>query len=188
MTISFPMLGKFPNIIPSNILSVPFSFSSSSGTPIILMLVRFSCPRGLWDCPHFFSFFFLYSVPWQWFPPFYLPAYLAFLLPQLFCYWFLLVYFHFIYCIVYHCLFFSSSRSLLNISCIFWICASILFQRSWIIFTIIALNSFSGRLPVSSSFCWSYRFLPCSFFCSIFLCCLTLSAVFVVSCPQAAGL
>ena len=46
------------------------------------------------------------------------------------------------------CLFFSSSRSLLNVSCIF----SILFPRFWIIFTIITLNSFSGRLPISSSF------------------------------------
>ena len=27
------------------------------------------CPRGLSDCLHFFSFFFLYSVSWQWFPP-----------------------------------------------------------------------------------------------------------------------
>ena len=40
------------------------------------------------------------------------------------------------------CLFFSSSRSLLNVSCIF----SILFLRFWIIFTLITLNSFSGRL------------------------------------------
>ena len=45
------------------------------------------------------------------------------------------------------CLFFSS-RSLVNFSCI----SSILFLRSWIIFTIIILNSFSGRLPISTSF------------------------------------
>ena len=43
-----------------------------------------------------------------------------------------------------YCLFFSSSRSFL----IFLIHASILFPRSWIIFTVITLNSFSGRLPV----------------------------------------
>ena len=56
------------------------------------------------------------------------------------------------YCIV-HCLFFNSSRSLLNISCIFsvhasslFICASSLFSRFWIIFTIITLKSFSGKL------------------------------------------
>ena len=67
------------------------------------------------------------------------------------------------------CLLFSSSRSLLNVSCIF----SILFPRFWIIFTIITLNSFSRRLPVSSSFIWSCRFLPCSFVCNVFFCCLT---------------
>ena len=62
------------------------------------------------------------------------------------------------------CLLFSSSRSLFNISFIF----CILFQRFGIIFTIITLNSFSGRLPFSSSFIWSYRFLHCSFICNIF--------------------
>ena len=39
-----------------------------------------------------------------------------------------------------------------------------------LIFTIIILNSFSGRLPISSSFAWSGGFLPCSFICCIFLC------------------
>ena len=52
------------------------------------------------------------------------------------------------------CLLFSSFRSLLNVSCIF----SILFLRFWIIFTITTLNSFSGRLPISSSFIWSCIF------------------------------
>ena len=36
---SFPVLWKFSIIISSNIFSDPFSFSSSSGTPIIRMLV-----------------------------------------------------------------------------------------------------------------------------------------------------
>ena len=45
-------------------------------------------------------------------------------------------------------LFFSSSRSLICISCI----SSIVFLRPWIIFTVIILNSFSGRLPISTSF------------------------------------
>ena len=40
VTISFPVLGKFSTIISSNIFSDPFFFSSSSGTPIIQMLVR----------------------------------------------------------------------------------------------------------------------------------------------------
>ena len=65
---------------------------------------------------------------------------------------------------------FSSSRSLLNVSCIF----SILFPRFWIIFTVITLNSFSSRLPISSSFVWSCGFLPYSFTCCIFLCLLVL--------------
>ena len=47
------------------------------------------------------------------------------------------------------CLFFSSSRSYVNLSFIFSICASILFPRSCIIFT---MNYFSGTLPISSSF------------------------------------
>jgi len=58
-------------------------------------------------------------------------------------------------------LFFISSRSLLNISCIFsilvsrlFICNSILFSRFWIIFTIIIHNSLSSRFPISSSFVW----------------------------------
>ena len=42
------------------------------------------------------------------------------------------------------------------------------FLRFWIIFTIITLNSFSGRLRIFSSFVWSGGFLPCSCIC----CCL----------------
>ena len=64
------------------------------------------------------------------------------------------------------CFLFISSRSLLNVSYIF----SILFPRFWIIFTIITLNCFSGRLPISSSFVWSGGFLPCSFISCVFLC------------------
>ena len=70
------------------------------------------------------------------------------------------------------CLLFSSSRSLLNVSYIF----SILFPRFCIIFTIIILNSFPGRLPMSSSFVWFGGFLPCSLsaLCfSVFSFCLT---------------
>ena len=50
------------------------------------------------------------------------------------------------------CLFFCSYRSLLHISYIFSICVSILFLKFWIIFAVISVNSFSGSLPVSSSF------------------------------------
>ena len=51
---------------------------------------------------------------------------------------------------------------------ILFIHSYVLFLRFWIIFTII-LNYFPGRLPISS-FIWSYKFLPCSFTCNIFLC------------------
>ena len=58
-----------------------------------------------------------------------------------------------------NCIFLSLfNASLLSVSCIL----SILFPRFWIIFTIIILNSFSGRLPISSSFVRSGVFLPCS--------------------------
>ena len=40
LTISFSMLGKFSTIISSKIFSYPFFLSSSSGTPIIQMLVH----------------------------------------------------------------------------------------------------------------------------------------------------
>ena len=44
-------------------------------------------------------------------------------------------------------------------SCIF----TIVFPRSWIIFTIISLNSFSGRLPISILFSCFSRILSCPF-------------------------
>ena len=74
---------------------------------------------------------------------------------------------------------FNSSKSLLNVSCIF----SILFPRFYIIFTIITLNSFSGRLPISSSFVWSGRFLPCSHICYVFLCLLILPILLCLGSP-----
>ena len=49
------------------------------------------------------------------------------------------------------CLYFIFSKSLLKTSCNFSCSTSILFQSSWIIFTVITLNSFSGILP--SPFC-----------------------------------
>ena len=52
---------------------------------------------------------------------------------------------NFSYCLISVCLFFNSYRSLLTITCVILICASILFLRSCIIFTIITLNTFSGR-------------------------------------------
>ena len=74
-------------------------------------------------------------------------------------------------------LFVISSRSLLNLSCIFsvlvsrlFICDSFLISRFWIIFTIIIWNSLSGRFPFSSSFVWFGGHLSCSFTCWVFLC------------------
>ena len=77
------------------------------------------------------------------------------------------------------CSLFSFSSSLLNVSCIFFI----LFPRFWIIFTLITLNSFSGRLPISSSFVWSGQFLPCSFICCVFLCLLILLNLLCLGSP-----
>ena len=80
----------------------------------------------------------------------------------------------FIALLIIYWLFFISSRSLLNPSCIFsilvsrlFICNSILFLRFWIIFTIIIRNSFSGRFPISSSFVWFGGHLSCSFGASL---------------------
>ena len=58
-----------------------------------------------------------------------------------------------------------------------------LFPRFWIIFTIIILNSFSGRLPISSSFVRSGEFLPCFFICCVFLCLLILLNLLCLGSP-----
>ena len=59
-------------------------------------------------------------------------------------------------------LFFSSSRSSLNVSCIISILASILFLRSLIIFT-INLNYSSGRLAIFISLsCSGFHLVPLS--------------------------
>ena len=165
LTISFPMLGKFSTIISSSIFSGLFSFWDPYNVNVSVFNVA---PEISWLSFFFFSSFFLYSVLWQWFPPFCPPDHLSIPLPQLFCYWFLLVY----YLSLFVCFFFISCRSLVNISCLFSIFASILFPRSWIIFTIIILNSFSGRLPVSISFsCFSgilsYPFIFDKTFCFV---------------------
>jgi len=85
------------------------------------------------------------------------------------------VFFNLIYCIIHYILTISS-RSLLNLSCIFsilvsrlFICDSILFSRFWIIFTIIIWNSLSGRFLISSSFVWFSGHLSCFFTSWVFL-------------------
>ena len=68
---------------------------------------------------------------------------------------------------------------MLNVSCIL----SILFPRFCIIFTLIILNYFSGRLPISSSFVRSGMFLPCSFICCVFFCLLILFILLCLGSP-----
>ena len=72
-----------------------------------------------------------------------LSGHLSVLLPQLFCYCFL---------VVYCSSLFVCSLGLLGLWVTFPNIFSILFLRSWINFTSIVLNSFSGRLPICTSF------------------------------------
>ena len=142
----------------------PFFYYSSSGTPIIRMLVHLMLSqRSLRLLNSFHSFFFILLCG-RYFHYFILQvtypssaSVILLLIPSRE----FVISFIVLFIIVY--LLFSSSRSLLNGPCIF----SILFPRFWITFTIITLNSFSGRLPISSSFVWSDGFLPCSFICSV---------------------
>ena len=99
-----------------------------------------------------------------------------------------LFFFQFVYCpflFVYNC-----SKCILSISCIFSIFPSILFQRCWIIFTVIILNFFSERLPVSSSFSYFSGVLPYSFIWDIIFCLLILFnfSFIVVFVLESAGL
>lgn len=124
--------------------------------------------------------FFLYSVLQQLFSPLYLLAhFLCFSYSAIGSF---LCIFHFIYCIVQFYLFFTSSRSLLNISCIFSISPCIHSIYLCLHFISKVLDHlcycysefFSGRFPISSSFVWSYGFLPCYFICCMLLCLLIL--------------
>ena len=58
--------------------------------------------RGLSNCLHIFLFFILLSFSYFHHS---LPAHSSVSLPQLFCYWFLPVHFHFSYCTDFHWLF-----------------------------------------------------------------------------------
>ena len=128
-------LGKFSAITSSNIFLGPFSLSLSPPvTPIIWMLV--CCPRGLLGCLHFFSFFPIFCFAAVIYN---ILSSRSLICSACFSALFFLMYFIFVH------LFFSSSRSLGNISCNF----SIVFLRSWIIISIIILTSFSGRLPIT---------------------------------------
>ena len=95
MALSYPMLGKFLTIVSSNIFSYPGFFSSSSKSPIIKILLSIMLSQGYLRLPHVFTFCFLYSALLKICPPFYLPAHLFSLLPQLLCSWFTLAQFFF---------------------------------------------------------------------------------------------
>ena len=158
-------LGKFSSVTSSDIFSDSFS---SSGAPIMWMVVRLMSQRSL-RLPSIL-FFFINSAPQQlfWHSVFQL-TYLFFCLSYSAVDFFWCV-FHFSYCVVYHCyLLFCCYSSLLHISYIFSISVSTLFLKFWIILAIIFVHPFSGSLPVSSSFIWSCRCLPCSFICDMFL-------------------
>ena len=163
------MLGNFLALISLNIFSGPFSLSPPSKTPIMWMLVHVILfQRSLRPYSFFFhsSFFILFhgSV----FHYSCLSSHLFVLLPHLFCYWFLLEYISVIILFISVCS--LKVLSLLNISCIFSVCTSILILRSCIVFSFVfTLNSFSGRLPISTSLSCSYRVLSCSFFCNMSL-------------------
>lgn len=92
----------------------------------------------------FLFILFSFSALQQWFPPYVFNSLIhssaSFLLLVL------LVYFHFRYGIIQFCLFFKSSISWSNISCIFSVCASILFLRSWIIFSTTTWNYFFRKI------------------------------------------
>ena len=106
----------------------------------------------------FFILSFLYSVLWQWFPPFFLPGHFSILLPLIM----LLIPSSILFIPV--CMFFSSSK------CLVTFLPSARSLRSCIIYTIITLNSFSGRLPISTLFSCFSGFFSCPFIWDITLC------------------
>ena len=183
-------------------LSYSFIFSPSSETPIIQMLVLMLLQRSLrlsslvFVCLFVFILFSLFCsasvistilssnslihfsasviqllVPFSAF--FVLISVIAFsllivcsLVRLLLCYTFL-----------------KSSQSVPS----FYLSASIVFPRFWIIFPIILLKYFSGRLSISSLFLWPLGFPLCSFICCMFLYhFILLNLVFGISFPHSA--
>jgi len=147
---------------------ISFLFLSSSGTPIIRMLVcLIFSQRSLRLCSVLFILFTLFCSSKVFFTILSSSSLIhsyasdtVLLIPSRVFVISVIVLF------VSACVFFNSSRSLLIDSCIY----SILFSRFLIIFTIIILNYFSGHLPISSSFIWTSVFLVFSFICVVFLC------------------
>ncbi|XP_004273873.2 intraflagellar transport protein 25 homolog isoform X2 [Orcinus orca] len=141
VTVSFPMFGKFSTVISSNIFSEPFFFSSSSGIPIFRMFVNLMLSQRSLRLSSIlfilFSFLCSLAVISTILSSSSLicssASFILLLIPSRVFLISVIVFF------ITVCLLFTSSRSLLNVSCIF----SIVFLRFWIIFTIITLNSFS---------------------------------------------
>ena len=128
------------------------------------ILVCLILPRGLLACLYCFSFFFYilscnsdchYSVLQVIYPL--SASVILLLIPST-------VLFNSV------CLFFSSCRSLISISCISSTFDSILYPRSWIIFTIIILNPFPWRLPISTLFSCFSGVLSCPLIWGIAYC------------------
>ena len=71
---------------------------------MLVCLILFQRPARL---SPFLFILSVYSLLWQWCPSFCPPGHLSILRPQLFCYWFFLVYFSFqVLCCIFHlCLF-----------------------------------------------------------------------------------
>ena len=166
LTLSFSMLVKFSTIISSKIISYPFFFSSS-GTPIIQVLVHMILSQKSRKLSSVLFILFTLFCSSEVISTILSSNSLIrssasdtlLLIPSRVFLISVIVLF------VSVCLFFNYSRSLLTDSGIF----SILFSRFLIIFTIIILNSFSGSLPISSSFIWTSVFLVCHFICEVFL-------------------
>ena len=192
-TIFFPLWGKFSSIISSNIFSVPFFFSSSSETPIIQMLVHLILSQKSMKLSSILFILFPLFYSQELFPLFYIPGHLSVLLPLIL----LLIpsiefLISFIVFLIIVCLLFSSSRSLLNVSCISSILVqdfgSSLLSLLWILFRVDCLFplhffglvcfylAFSSALcfPVFSfdlTYCvWGLLFTGCTFIVPIGFC------------------
>ena len=190
----FPFhVGEIFNYNLLKFFSCPFFFSSSSGTPIIWMLVHLICLRGLWDCPQFFSLFTLFCssevISTILFSSSLFHSSASDILLLIPSRVFLI---SVIMLFVSVCLFNSSAaaaaKSLQS-------CPTLCHPRdssppgspvpfvNWFLYFLhfvfkvfdylFILNSFSGSLPISSSFIWTSVFLVCSFIRVVFLCLFT---------------
>ena len=124
------------------------------------------------------SHFYFFSVQQPWFPLLCFPAHWFILLPHWGYYWFCSIVF------ISVIIFFNSVYSLyLLIHCwnflFFSVWEFILLLSSLTVFMIITLNSFSGRLPISTSLS-SSRVFSFSFIWNLFLGCLILSKLLFV--------